>query len=59
MTTEELQEIIINIKNEDEQEKYFYVHARPLIIFLFNLDGFIEIRQKPKSLLDELIFQMA
>jgi hypothetical protein len=29
------------------------------IIFLFNLDGFIEKRENPKNLIDELIFQMA
>ena len=59
MQLEDFQNIVINIKNENEQEEYFYFNARSLIIFLFNLDGFIEKREKPKNLIDELIFQMA
>lgn len=58
-TLEDFQDIVINIKNENEQEEYFYFNARSLIIFLFNLDGFIEKRENPKNLIDELIFQMA
>jgi hypothetical protein len=56
---EDFQNIIINIKNKNEQEEYFYLNARALIMFLFNLDGFIEKRENPKTLIDELIFQMA
>jgi hypothetical protein len=59
MQLEDFQDIVVNIKNENEQEEYFYFNARSLIIFLFNLDGFIEKRENPKNLIDELIFQMA
>jgi hypothetical protein len=59
MKLEDFQDIVVNIKNENEQEEYFYFNARSLIIFLFNLDGFIEKRENPKNLIDELIFQMA